>query len=261
MVAKIISTVLFIILASSSSYSSEITFLTHSVKGNSYLDSKGELRGIKHSGRRAFQIELIREMMMEVNVSSRLIETLPFKRALKMIIANRKQYALFNVIKRQDRLKIMKFVGPLTQDTTFFYDLSAEPSNLNNREEAKSMSICVLRGSAQITEAIKHGFTNIILNTYENCFKMLVNNRVRYAVISHLDLLGVLRNANIDPKQINNTMIPLYKSEGSISFSNQVPDKEVAKWQSALDTIKQSGRYDQLSEEYLRPATKKETPS
>lgn len=42
-------------------------FLTHSVEGKVYIDEHGELRGLKHGGRRAFNVELVREMMLLVD--------------------------------------------------------------------------------------------------------------------------------------------------------------------------------------------------
>lgn len=231
----------------------EITFLTHSIEGKSFTDPNGELRGKKHFGRRAFQLELVREMMIKLKFTPRIYQIVPFKRGLAMIKQNRAAYALFNTGKRPDRIGQMKFVGPLTQDINYLYELDAKPSGIKALKDAKGLKLCVNRGGNMDTFATNNGFIDIIRNNYERCFEMLVRGRVQFAAISHLDVSGVLKNANINPSLIQNTKVYLFKSEGSLSFSNQVPDDVIQNWQSALNEIKKSGRYDILLQQYLHP--------
>ena len=63
----------------------ELTFLTHSFKGKYYVDYNEEKRGILHAGRRAFQLEVVREMMILVEHSPRVIHEIPFKRGLREV--------------------------------------------------------------------------------------------------------------------------------------------------------------------------------
>lgn len=253
MAFKILFLVLIVLSGAPPAIAAEITFLTHSIEGKTYFDESGELRGKKHSGRRAFQLELVREMMIKLDFAPRVYQVFPFKRGITMIKENRKQYAFFNTLKRPDRLEQMKFVGPLTQSINYLYELKTAPSGIQTLEQAKKLPVCVLLGGTAEKVATNSGFTNIIRNDYEECFKMLTRKRVRFVSMSNLDLRGVLINAGINPDLIQSTTVHLYKAEGSMSFSNQVPDDVVQKWQSALDEIKQSGRYDELLTEYLYP--------
>jgi len=253
MINKIVITTLLIMLGLNPVVAANISFITHSIEGKTFRDQNGELRGIKNAGRRAFQVELVREMMIKLKVTPRNHIIVPFKRGLKMIKLNRKPYAMFNTSKRPDRIGKMKFVGPLTHDIVYLYELKSNPSGIKTIEDAKNSGLCVNLGGNQDTFATNNGFSNIIRTDYEQCFKMLVRKRVRFATISHLDLFGVLKNANINPGIIHNTAVYMFKSEGSISFSNQVSDDVVNKWQSALDEIKTSGKYEELLKEYLYP--------
>ncbi len=249
---RFISILIFAAFVSHLSYSGEITFLTHSVEGKSYRDENGELRGLEHSGRRAFQLELIREMMLMRHYSPKNIHIIPFPRALAMIVANSMPHALFNAGKRPNRMGRMKFVGPLTLDTYYLYEQKASPSGVNTIEGAKKVGVCVHRGGNQDKFVTKNGFEKIIRNTYDGCFKMLLANRdVDLVSISATDLQGVLKQANIDPDLIQKSPISLFSSEGSLVFSNQISDEEIDKWQEVLDQLKASGKYDELTKTYL----------
>lgn len=231
----------------------KIAFLTHSMEGKTFQDSKGELRGKKHSGRRAFQLELVREMMTKLSFSPKTFRVLPFKRGLTMIKNDQNSYAFFNIAKSLDRMEHMHFVGPLTQSVTYLYELKADPSDIQTLGQAKNLPVCVFLGGISDTIVTEMGFTNIIRTKDENCFKMLVRKRVRLVSIENLDLLETLKKTEINPNLIQSTSVHLYKAEDSLSFSKRVPDDEVQRWQSALDDIKLSGRYDELLKEYLHP--------
>lgn len=231
----------------------EITLLTHSIEGKTFVDANGELRGIKHAGRRAFQLELIREMMIAQDISPHNFNVIPFKRGLKLIRDNEKPYALFNISFREDRKGKMKFVGPLSLSTTYLYELKSEPTGIKKIEQAKDFTLCVLRGTNLVTFAERKGFHQIIQHNHKGCFRMLIKKRVDFVAIANLELDSVLKSSNIERELIQNTSVYLYETEDSLAFANQVPDSVVRNWQSALDAIKQTGRYDELRKAYLLP--------
>ncbi len=251
MTNKTFITVMVMFLWFNPAVGADLSFITHNIDGKTYRDQNGELRGKKHSGRRGFQVELVREMMIRLKFTPRSHIIVPFKRGLRMIKDNQKPYAMFSTGKRPNRLGKMKFVGPLTQDSYTFYELKSAPTGIESIEQAKNLPICVQLGGNQDTFVTKNGFSNVIRTDYENCFKMLIKKRIGLASISHLDLNGVLKGANISPDLLNKTSVELYRSEGSLSFSNQVSDAVVSKWQSVLDEIKRSGKYDELLKDYL----------
>jgi len=232
-------------------YSDDITFLVHNVEDESYFDTNGELRGVQHSGRRAFQIELVREMMDKLDFAPREFQIVPFIRGLRMITRNTKPYAFFNAVKSVDRIKLMKFVGPLTTDISYMYELKSTPSGIKSVENVKKKSICVLRGSFSTKMARKVGFGRVTENHFDNCFKMLNAGRVDYVSILEHNLINTLQKADIDPDTIQNTGVSMFQLEGSLVFSNLVPDSVVKKWQSALDELKRSGYYEELKGKYL----------
>ena len=49
---------------------------------------------------------------------------------------------------------------------------------------------------------------------------------------------------------VQKTPVLLFKAEGYLVFSKNVPDDVVRQWQVALDQLKKSGKYDQLVKDY-----------
>ena len=83
--------------------------MTHNIEGKTYQNEKGELRGIKHAGRRAFNLELVREMMTLLEYPRDFIEV-PFARGL-LFVQNEQNYALFNVTRnRAERISLNGWV-------------------------------------------------------------------------------------------------------------------------------------------------------
>ena len=230
----------------------EITFMTHQIEGKTFIDENNELRGIPHSGRRSFNIELVREMMIKMNHPIK-FKIYPFPRALHMIIENNEPLALFNIGRRDSREKRMKWVGPLQTDNIYFYENSKYKTKIKDIDDAKLLNnICVIRGSFHEKTLKKMGFKNIIINkNYKLCFKMLELGRVDLTVISINSINAVLEEANISKEKIINTNVLLSKTIGYIAFSNQVPDYIVNKWNHILKEMKKSGEYDKLKEKYL----------
>jgi polar amino acid transport system substrate-binding protein len=60
-----------------------------------------------------------------------------------------------------------------------------------------------------------------------------------------------LKEAGISSQAIQQTPVVATATEGSLAFSRNIADDIIQKWQNALDQLKQSGRYDQLMQEYL----------
>lgn len=229
-----------------------IQFFTHNVDGSSFTDDQGRLRGIPHTGRRAFNIELIRSMMAILGYPED-IRVMPFKRALALVKENKNAYGLFNIGRRASRDPYMKWVGPLQTDEIYFYENAEHLTGIRTLEDARTVQgICLLNGSSHHRMLTRMGFTNLHFHiNYAGCFRMLEKGRTHLAVLSSFSLSGVLKSGAISPEQIRNTGVLLHKSEGQLAFSNRVSDQVVSQWQRALDKLKASGQYQQLMDEYL----------
>lgn len=231
----------------------EIQFLTHSIKGYTHIDPSGELRGNKNGGKRAFNLELVREMMSLVGFSGKFIE-IPFKMGFQQV-RTESDFALFNVSRTLEREHLVKWVGPLQMDISYLYEMKENPTGVQDMDDAKKVdAICVLRGGVHYKTLRKNGFTNLVENnSYVQCFQMLAENRVNLTPSATDSLPGKLQQAGIRPEYIQQTPVLVSRVEGYIALSNNIPDSVVEKWQNALDQLKQSGKYQQLYNDYFLP--------
>ncbi len=226
----------------------KIQFLTHSLV-NTYVDEAGNLRGEPHGGRRAFVVELM-VAMMELRGQTHPIYEVPFKRGL-YLTQTRDDYALFSVNRTEKRESSVQWVGPFLTTVTHFYKSRNNKTSFNDFDAArKANGICVLNGNQHHGQLEDRGFTNLVTNeSYANCVKMLVLNRVELTPLSNRS--PVLNDP--EAEQLERTAIQLSESSGYLAMSKNIPAEEVALWQQALDQLKQSGRYAELLELYLKP--------
>ena len=244
---------IFVLCFSPELPASEIIFLTHSLQGQTYFDEKEELRGKEHAGKRAFNLEVVRELMIIMKHSTKISEY-PFNRALNMV-QNCSNTAFFNVSRTPEREGTVKWVGPLQIERDFFYEMKKLPTGIKTLDDAKKVeAICVLRGGVHHEILRKKNFTNIRTNvSYVGCFKMLKLGRVNLALSASSTVDKKIEKAGLTPDQIQQTPVMLLESGGYIAFSKNISDNIIQKWQSALEQLKKSGKFQKLYEQYFLP--------
>ena len=253
MLFRVMISVMMFFLIQSTVYGAEIRFITHNIEDKFYIDYSGEIRGKANSGRRAFQIELIREMMTIVGHQPKILEIFPFKRGLKTLLDN-PNIAFFNVNRTADREDRVKWVGPLQSNVISLYEATNYPKGIKTLEEAKKVElICVLNGSNYADYLVDNGFTNMHLsNSHESCFRMLINGRVSLTIIADSGFLEVIKTTGTQKNAIKQSF-DLFENRSYLAMSNNIPDTVVQEWQEALDRLKKTGRYNLLIQQYLRP--------
>ena len=244
---------IFVLFFSLQLSASEVIFLTHSLQEQAILDNNGELRGKEHAGKRAFTIEVVREMM-RIMKHPRKIEEYPFVRGLRRV-QQEDNIAFFNVSRTPEREGTVKWVGPTQMETDYFYEMKNAPTGITSLEDAKKVdAICVLNGAVHHNLLLENNFTNLVTNTsYVNCFKMLKTGRVNLTPSASSAVSKKLEQAGIELDQIQKTPVVLVESGGYIAFSKSIPDNIVQKWQDAFDQLKKSGRYQTLYHLYFLP--------
>ncbi len=229
---------------------SDIQFLTHSLQDQTYLDESGELRGKKHAGKRAFYVEVVRELMILMNHSKK-VQQVPFKRGLLMVQQDINQ-ALFNVTRTPERENTVKWVGPLNREIDYFYEMKNAPTYIASLEDAKKVdSICVLNGSVHESILRRNNFTNFYTNvSYTGCFQMLKYGRVNLTPSASETISEKAQQAGISFDQIQKTPVILLESQGYIAFSKNISDEITQQWQDTLEQMRKSGKYQHLFNQY-----------
>lgn len=242
--------ILLLVILSGNLIAAPVNLLTHSLQGQSYVDENGELRGIEHAGKRAFNIELVREMMKQLGQPND-VKELPLKEAMKQVL-EQSSTALFSITRSADREHRYQWVGPLQTEADYFYEMKSSATGIQNLEDAKMVAgICVLNGSIHESILRKNNFTNFQRSTsYFGCFEKLKLGKVSLTLSSDTSAIKKARLANLDPLQLQKTQVKLLESVAYIALSKDVSVSQIKQWQDVLDNIKQSGKYKQLFNQF-----------
>jgi polar amino acid transport system substrate-binding protein len=227
----------------------ELVILTHDLTGQARADpATGELRGIEHTGKRAFNLEAVREIMTAVGLKPHIREV---SFALGMAaLAARPDVAFFNVYRTPQREARFKWVGPLQREEDYLYGLGGDvAASLNAARTVPA--ICAVKGSQHHTTLLELGFANVVAApSYSECFSRLKSGEATLAVSSDETLLRKLHAAGIPPADVRRVPEPLVQSAGYIAFSPQVNDAVIRRWQAALNGLISSGRFQTLYDLY-----------
>ncbi|MGE4423348.1 MAG: substrate-binding periplasmic protein [Pseudodesulfovibrio sp.] len=226
-----------------------LVILTHDLAGQAQADpATGELRGIEHAGKRAFNLEAVREIMTAVGMTARIREV-SFAQGMAAL-ASHEDTAFFNVYRTPQREAHYKWVGPLQREVDYLYGLKGNA--IGGLDAAKAApAICAVDGSQHHNMLLADGFTNVVTApTYLECFTRLKSGAATLAVSSDETLIQKLHAAGIPASDIRRVPEPLVQSAGYIAFSPQVDDAVIRRWQAALNGLISSGRFQTLYDRY-----------
>lgn len=235
---------------SSSSFASELLFLTHSSQGQTFILDE-ELRGQPHAGRRAFYVELIRAMMLERGVEP-VILNVPLARGMREV-QTKDDIAFFNVTRTAEREDSVNWIVELLSTSSYFFELENNPTGILTLEDAKKVPVIgVLRGGIHESKLKSLGFNNLYaMESYSQVLSMLKKGRI--------DLTASSRDFSTQQEQTNqwegvrNTQVKISDSVGYLCFSKNVNKHVVEEWQSAFDKLSQQGTLEALKTQYLYP--------
>ena len=221
----------------------KITFVTHILKPFTYQEND-EVKG--------FAVDIVREMM-KLQGHPEEFGIYPFIRGLR-VVQNTPNHAFFIVARRAEREETVKWVGPLITSGVYFYKAKGDPIKANCLQEIKGKyTVAVQRGNADHVFLQDKGFTKLIkTNRQALSLQMLDKGRVDLTPISELVMPELAKEAGIDLNNIERTDLKLYDSTLYLVFSKETADKIVVEWQQALDSLKSSGKYQELYNKYLQ---------
>lgn len=234
----------------------QTAFYTHSVGDSVSISPAGILAGKPGGGQRAYFVELVKAMMREAD-RARPIHEVPLSRGLALLERDG-PVAFFKVVRTRARDPKFKWVGPISSFKTWFYEYEDRPTGIKTMDDARALkAVCTVRGNNMVKWFTDHQFRNVVQATsYEDCVKLLEHGRV--------DLIHGSRYRPMTPdreraQKIRRTLVstsdedfePEWTNAGYIAFSQAVPDKEIAMWQAALETVSTSGEMARLKAMYL----------
>lgn len=241
---KLIFTSFFVLFlfVESPTVNAAFRILTEELEPFGYTEN-GEIKGVC--------VEIVRELLKSVNHPDT-IQVLPWERAYKetQINANR---ILFSVGRSEARESHFKWVGPILENTTYFYKNKEDPISLTSIDDArKAASISVRENYFSHSFLSKRGFDNLFFTRDEGLvYLMLASKRTDLIAVGELRLKPACKKHGIDCSVIENTGVKLSESKLYLAFSKDTPQAEITRWQKALDSLKNQPIFTKIVQKYV----------
>lgn len=222
--------------------SDSILILTEEWPPFNYTEN-GELTG--------FATQIIKLVMKELRLSYK-IEVLPGSRGLK-VLDKGPRVMFYSFIKTPERKSSYKWIGPLAEQSIYFFKKKGSQLQIKNLEDAKRVGRVCSRDMGLVFTALKTaGFTNLDVGVNpEGIYLKTVHGRCDLAIGE--TALGVaywLKKSNLSPDSLEQTPVKISSSPLYIVASKDIPDEEILRWQGALNKIISSREYTRLLDAY-----------
>jgi polar amino acid transport system substrate-binding protein len=230
----IVSTFLLALTGYSWADTQAISIVTHEWAPYNYSEN-GSLKGSS--------VEIVRAIAKKIKANID-IQIFPNMRATAMLNKNPRTM-LISMMRTPEREKKYKWIGPLDNSSIYFYKKKGNPVAILTLADAKKVSsICTVHGGLVPSMLKASGFTNLssVANDGEAAYTMLMLDRCDLAISdSPLGVSYLLKKMNYPPDVIVQTPVRLVAFPLYIACSKDIPDAEIARWQTALDDLRASG--------------------
>lgn len=162
-------------------------------------------------------------------------------------------FCLFTMDRTPIRENLFQWVGPIGTNTTWFYTKSGSGITISSLEEARSLSSIGTVNSWYSDQYLRElGFTNLVSNSDPNIIvQKLLNGEIEAFVCSDVTFPSILHGLGYPYSEVV-TNFSIMSSDFYIAFSKNTPSSMVAKWQTALDAMKNDGTYDAIFNKWLQ---------
>ncbi|MEA3499229.1 MAG: transporter substrate-binding domain-containing protein [Campylobacterota bacterium] len=232
-----------IVILSSLIQASEVKLMTEIFSPYQFKDENKNLQGIS--------IDIVRAIQKEIGSNFK-VKVYPWTRALKKV-DNKKNYALFSMLKTKERAPKYKWVGPLDQMKMVFFKKTGSSITINSIDDARKVGkIGVSKGVANHDILKEKGFTNldVSVGSDDKVMKKLLKGRVDlWPYLARAGLYNAKKMGKAEQiEPIKNVVLfegPLY-----IAFNKNTDDTIIKKWQDALDKLIKNKTVDKIKQKY-----------
>lgn len=184
------------------------------------------------------------------------LQVLPWSRAHHIVLTEANT-ALFPVTRTPERESMFAWVGPLGGEIAAFYRRRGGQPKVADLAAAKRLAhIAVPRAwyQQQLLEA--EGFRNlVVLTTQEQAVRMLLSGRVDVVAADNMTLPGTLQEIGRTMDEVE-VAYEFWRGNTYLAFSAQTPPPQVARWQAALDDMRNEGVLARMSAQWQRGGMK-----
>lgn len=220
-----------------------VSILTEEWAPYNYLE-KGKLVGVS--------VEVVKGILKDLKLDCR-IRVLPGMRASR-ILNTEPRTMMITMLRTPAREAQYKWIGPLGDDAIYFYTKKGSPLVVGSLEEAKKVRRIACRNAGLVHDVLhKHGFKNLDASAVDGpaIYRKLLADRCDLGVSdAPLGVKYLLKQWHLPPDTLVRTSVKVVESPLYIACSKDIPDAEIALWQTSLDKMKASGTYDSIHREY-----------
>ena len=208
---------------------------------------------MKNSRITGFSTEIVQKIqeILDIDIDMRLFPSIRTSNMLK----SRPYTMMYSMFRTQEREGEYKWIGPLADATIYFYKRKDDLRQITSLDDIKKVQRIACRHAGLIPDLLQEmGFTNLDMTSTSSLsiYQKLLAGRCDLA-ISDTDL-GVryhLRNLNVKLDDVFEIIpIPVFKDSLYIACSNDIPDKEIQRWQDALNLLRANGDYERIYRKY-----------
>jgi polar amino acid transport system substrate-binding protein len=197
-----------------------------------------------------FAVELVQELQRRVG-SREPIQVVPWVRGYNEALV-RPDVLLFGMERSAERDPLFQWVGPIAEDTYFFYvraDSEAVPRTLD--EARRLPRIGVYKEDIRDQALTRLGFSNLDRSlNQEVLLKKFRDGRIDAFVETPEDLTDLAREAGLDPHLFRRAC-EFQKGQTYLAFSRATPEALVRDWGKALEAMRKEGLFETLFRKYF----------
>jgi polar amino acid transport system substrate-binding protein len=195
-------------------------------------------------------VEVVQEIMKR-NGKDIPIQVVPWARGYKAA-QEEPLTGLFTMTRSEQREKLFKWVGPLTQEVTSFYALKDSTITISSLEDAKKLEAIgdvVEYSSLQYLQ--EQGFKNLDTSADPNALiRKLMAGRIPVMVNTNTSLGSALKDNGAKPEDVK-LLYTFITTQSYLAFSLDTPDELVQQWQKTLDEMKADGTFAEIYGKWL----------
>jgi polar amino acid transport system substrate-binding protein len=202
---------------------------------------------------RGFCVEIVQRILERLGLGGTEIVFYPWARAY-MKLKDEDDHVLFPMVRSVGRAGLFRFVGPVFEDTLYFYRRKGSAVVVQGLADARRVAaIGVTRDDFYHQFLVKRGFTNLDVSANQiHDFRKLAQGRVDLVPMGERAMSGFIgRQQGLDPAMFEKTGPAISSSEVFIGFSGSTSDAVVESWQKALDELKEAGVFLAIMNRYF----------
>jgi len=201
---------------------------------------------------KGFSVEIVQAIMKELKINT----TILFYTGARgeKYLQKKSNHMLFSLFRTPERDKIYKWIGPISEESVFFFKKKGNSLIVTCLEDAKRVKRIGTRHEGMIYNFLKgNGFQNLCTQSEPSALiKYFLNGKYDLIANTPITIKYRLEMINSPLDALEQTPVKCFSFPLYIACSKDMPDPIIQKWQDILVKIKVSGKYKQIYNDYFK---------